>query len=79
MHVGDFFPFPLDFLLLPADYLPKLNNLLCSTAAAAAVETTLDDDVEIVRLNSVGDVAVTPDNQMKTHMIFNKTFFKMEI
>ena len=48
MHVGDFFPFPLFFLLLPAACLPKVNNLLCSAAAAAAVETTLEDDVELV-------------------------------
>ena len=40
----------------------------------ACLSLLLDDDADVVRLNSVGDVAGTPHKRMKIYMILKKTF-----
>ena len=40
----------------------------------ACLSLLLDDDADVVRLNSVGDVAGTPHKQMNIYIILKKTF-----
>ena len=40
----------------------------------ACLSLLLDDDADIVRLNSVGDVAGTPHKGMKIYIILKKIF-----
>ena len=40
----------------------------------ACLSLLLDDDADIIRLNSVGDVAGTPHKGMKIYIILKKIF-----